>query len=263
LRRLEPADLGSELRPASRRAGRARPGALTALLSAIIALLLTASVHAAPAPTAAQEAIPFDSLSETNRTLVKAVTDHYTMRRQYAAQEFTGKPAILEWMLDHLHETWILARALDLKARSTRRDEQGRLWTDGGDGSVGYVVLLHQMPGKRIYLMAGSQKKVCNVQGRGIIVVNYQAPKADVVQCDGAQFIRVDNVMMAALTSLFGPFLTGMVDQVYREMMGPITILNALAVTDPAKLRDAIQKLPPEDAALFQDLLKLLDAPPR
>jgi hypothetical protein len=73
----------------------------------------------------------------------------------------------------------------------------------------------------------------------------------------------VDNVMMAALTSLFGPFLTGMVDQVYREMMGPITILNALAVTDPAKLRDAIQKLPPEDAALFQDLLKLLDAPPR
>ena len=232
-------------------------------LEIVVAGLLCAGALArGEPPTAAQEAIPFSAMTESNRAVVQAVTDHPTLRREYAAREFPATAAILEWLLDHLQATWALARAVGLPARTTTLNERGEMWTDDGDGSKGFVVAMHQAAGKRVYYMEGSQQRVCTVRGRGVIVVDYVASGSNTMQCSGAQFIRVDHAVMAALTQLFRPFLTGMVDAAYQELLEPLRALCTLALTDPAKLREVIQAQPAEDRQQWEGLERLLPAAP-
>lgn len=226
------------------------------------ALLLSATVTSANPGTAAQEAIPFSSLTASNRALVQGVTDHYTLRRVYPVREFTGQPAHLEWLFDNLHATWALASACGLPARVTKLDEQGRMWTDDGDGSKGYFTAVHQAPGKRVYYMEGSQQKICTVRGRGVIVIDYVATPTNTVRCSGGQFIRVDQVFMAALTQIFRPFLTGMVDSTYKELLDPLRQLTELAVTQPAKLREIMRSRPAAEQRQWEGLERLLAPPP-
>lgn len=226
-----------------------------------IVLLLCATVAHANPGTAAEEAIPFHSLTESNRTLLQGVTAHYTLRRVYAVQEFPARQAHLEWMLDNLNATWALASACGLPARTTKLDEQGRMWTDDGDGSKGYVAAIHQIPGKRVYYMEGSQQKFCTVRGRGVIVIDYVATPTNTVRCSGVQFIKVDQVIMAALTQLFRPFLTGLVDSAYKELLNPLRELCNVAMTQPAKLREIMESRPAEEQRQWQGLERLLAQP--
>ncbi len=223
----------------------------------MVAGLLGGALWADPG-TPAEDAIPFGSLTETNRALVKGVTDHYTLRRPYASQTLTVTLPQLEWMLDNLHPTWSLARELGLKVRATKPDEQGRLWNVDGDGSKGYITPVYRAPGKRVYYMEGSQKKVWTVHGRGVVVINYEAAQPGKVKVSGAQFVRVDNAMMAAITQLCGPLLCGMVDKVYLEFIEPLGRLGALAANDPTQLRGAMQRLPKPAAEGLQGLAELL-----
>jgi hypothetical protein len=163
-------------------------------------------------------------------------------------------------MLDNLHATWVLAREFGLNVRSTRPDEQGRLWNDNGDGAKGFIILVHRAPGKRIYYMEGSQKKLWTVQGRGVVVIDYAEDKPGTMKISGAQFVRVDNAMMAAITQLCGPLLCGMVDKVYAEFTEPLGKLGSTAVSDPQSLRNATSRLPAEDGELLRGLLELLPA---
>ena len=229
----------------------------------ILALALaTATVARAEPATRAEEAIPFSSLTATNRLLVKGVTDHYTLWRPYAAQTLTGQVTALTWMLDNLQPTWQLAQHFGIKARSTRQDAQGRLWNDAGDGSTGYLMPVYRSAGKRIYYMEGSQKKICTVHGRGIIVVDFRAVGTNTVALSGMQFVKVDNGLLAAMTQLFGPFLCGIVDRTYQEFIEPLRVLSAAAATKPARLRQTIRQMPVETAGPLDGLAAIIEPPP-
>jgi hypothetical protein len=239
---------------------------LRTLRNSIFLALLTATGAAAAPGTAAEDAIPFPSLTESNRVMVQAVTGHYTLRRVYPAQEFAGQTVALEWMLDNLNATWALARARGLDARVTTLDAQGRMWTDDGDGSKGYVLTVYRQPGKRVYYMEGSQETFCTVRGRGVIVVDYASSTTNTVRFSGKQFIKVDHALMAAMTQLFRPFLTGMVDKAYRELLEPLRSLSVLATSQPGELRATMRKRPTEDQRQWEEFVPLLEppaAPPR
>ena len=221
--------------------------------------LATAAVAGTEPSTRAEEAIPFSSLTATNRLLVKSVTDHYTLRRPYAAQTLTGQVTTLTWMLDNLQPTWQLAQRFGIKARATHQDTQGRFWNDATDGSTGYLMNVYRGAGKRIYYMEGSQKKICTVHGRGIIVVDFQAAGTNAVALSGAQFVKVDNGLLAAMTQLFGPFLCGIVDRTYQEFIEPLRVLSEVAATKPAQLRQTIRQMPVEAAGSFDGLTAILE----
>jgi len=209
-----------------------------------------------------EKLIPLKSLTETNRALVKGVTDHYTLRRDYAAQQLTVTKAQLEWMIDNMHATWRLAREFGLQVRCTRTDEQGRMWNDDGDGAKGFIITVYKAPGKRIYYMQGSQKKLWTIHGRGVVVVDYREDKPGTMTVTGAQYVRVDNAILAAITQFCGPLLCNMVDKTYHEFIQPLSKLGATAAADPGKLRDAVGRLPKDEAEALKSFGALLPAQP-
>ncbi len=205
--------------------------------------------------------IPFDSLTETNRALVKAVTDHYTLRREYPAQRIKARAAHLLFLMDHMEACSILAHKTKLITYRARTDDTGRIWADNHEGSKGFILPVHASDGKRVYYVAGSQRGLFEARGRGVAVVDYQVVDADTIEYTGQLFVKVDNAVLAALAQVFQMFVTGQVDKNFEHVMRHPIQLSRWALEDPPKLRDAIRGLPAEDQRQLTPFQAMLPAP--
>lgn len=224
-----------------------------------IGLLIVARIAAAPAGTnTAAELIPFAAMTETNRALVRSVTDHYTLRREYGVQEFQAYADQFAWLMDHMEACSVLAQSMGyIKYRATT-DPHGRVFADNREGAHGFLVPVLAADGKRAYYVEGVQRGLLSVHGRGVAIVDFAQTKPDTIGYSGALFVKVDNVVLAALAQLFSVFLRGTVDRHFEHVLNHPIRLSTVALADAPKLLERIEQMAAEERALVEPFAELL-----
>ena len=204
--------------------------------------------------------IPFDSLSTSNRALVRSVTDHYTLRRVYGAREFKARKPHLDFLMDHMDACSVLAENLGMIQYRAIRDAQGRIFADDQKGSKGYLTLAYSRGGKRVYHVQGTERGAFFVSGRGVAIIDYAQVNTNTIRYTGAMFVKVDNVVIAALAQLFEAFVKSTIDRHFNHVMRHPIKLSELALSDPQLLRDKISLMPEIDRALLAPFATLLSS---
>jgi hypothetical protein len=232
------------------------------VLVCLVCLFSSLPAASAQVTNSAAALIPFDAMTETNRLLVRGVTDHYTLRREYAVTEFTARLGPLEFLVDHMDACSVLAQSVGLIRYRATRDGDDRIVADDHEGAAGYILETLRHGGKRVYYLAGSERGLFDVSGRAVAVVEFSQPKPDTIDYTGAMFIKVDNIVMAALTQLFSLFLRSTVDDHYQHVLGNPIVLSQIAYKDPRSLLTRIEAMPPADRQLLAPFAELLRSPP-
>jgi hypothetical protein len=205
--------------------------------------------------------IPLDAMTETNRVLVRAVTEHVTLRREYGARRFTGRVSEFEWLLDHLDACSVLAeRAGLLKYRAVKHAD-GRYYADNREGAAGLILPVFAETGCRIYYVEGREQGLFSVAGRGVAVIAYRQAETNVIEYTGASLVRVDNGFVAAVARVFAVFLRGAVDYHYDHVMGHPIRLSGRATTEREILQGHIAAMSEADRKLLEPFETLLARP--
>jgi hypothetical protein len=208
--------------------------------------------------TAASRVIPFGSMTLTNRALVRGVTDHYTLRREYPAEEFKARVDVFEYLLDHMEVCSALAQQAGLIEYRATRGADGRIQADDHAGATGYMLDVYAGAGKRIIYVEGVGHGLFNVRGRGVAIVEYHAKADDAIEYARTAFVKVDNAVLAALAQLFSVFLHGTVDSHFTHVIRNPVVLSERAQADPQKLVDQIGQMPDADQQLLAPLVALV-----
>ena len=197
-------------------------------------------------------------MTASNRALARGVTDHYTLRREYAPEQFKGRVEAFEYLLDNMDACSALAQKLGLiRYRATRRAD-GRLYADDRKGATGYLLNAYAATGMRIVYVEGTQRGWFDVRGRGVAVVNYHQKTSDVVEYARAAFVRVDNVVLAALAQLFSVFLRGTVDSHFTHVISNPVKLSEKAQVEPEKLLNEIAQMSAADQEMLAPFTALV-----
>ncbi len=212
----------------------------------LFSLIFTAAAHGALS-------LPWDELTADQQALVRGVTEHVTLQRVYKPRQFTGQMAHFDFLMRDMVACSALARQLGLIQYQAEIDEAGRVWADNREGSRGYMQRLWARDGRYLYYVAGSERGLFEAHGRGVALIESRPVGPQRLEYRAHLFVRVDNVVLAALAKLFQIFLGGSVDRNFAHVMRHPVTITELAAADPARVRAAIARLPPERRALFRD----------
>jgi len=204
--------------------------------------------------------IPFNAMTPGNRLLVCGVTDHYTLRREYPVQRFAARKDQLEFLMDHLDACSTLAQSFALITYRATQGAQGRIYADDHEGATGYILQALKVGNKRVYYVEGNEHGIFDVSGRGVAVIDFVQPKPGTIDYTGAMFVKVDNVVLAALTQLFSMFLRGTVDHHYKHVMEHPIVLSKMAYENPQAMLARIEAMPKEDRTLLQPFAEMLQS---
>jgi len=218
-----------------------------AIRAFLILGLFRAALVQASDETAASQLVPLQALTGTNLTLVRGVTDHYTLRREYPPEEFQASVAVFEYLFDHLDECSVLAQMAGLTKYTATFDAERRLRADDHSGAAGYILNVYAGVGKRVFYVEGTDHGVFDVRGRGVAIVDYHAKVGGSIEYTRAVFVKVDNVVLAALAQLFSVFLRGTVDSHFTHVIQNPVLLSQQAQAAPRKLLAQIDRLPVAD----------------
>jgi len=208
--------------------------------------------------TAASRVIPFDSMTVTNRALVCGVTDHYTLRREYPAEEIKARVEMFEYLLDHMEACSALAQQAGLIKYRATRGADGRVEADDHAGAKGYLLNVYSGAGKRIIYVEGVEHGLFDVRGRGVAVVEYHAKTDDMIEYTRTAFVKVDNVVLAALAQLFSVFLRGTVDRHFTHVIRNPVVLSEQVERGPQQLLDRIGQMSADDQQLLAPFVALI-----
>jgi hypothetical protein len=222
-----------------------------------LGILCATSVRAGDEAIAAR-LIPFDSLSPTNRVLAHEVMDHPTLHCAYTAEVFRARIPLFEYLFDHMDSCSALAQKVGLITYRATRDADGRLHADDRDGAAGYMVTVYAGDGKRVIYVAGTQHGLFDASGRGVAVVDYHARAGDDIEYTRTAFVKVDNVVLAAMAQMFSIFLHGTVDKHFAKMIRNPVVLSEKAQSDPQKLLELISQMPATDQQLMAPFAELV-----
>ncbi len=202
--------------------------------------------------------IPLDAMTETNRVLVRAVTEHVTLQREYAARQFKGRVPEFEWLLDHLDACSVLAEKTGLLKYRATRQADGRYYADNREGAAGFILPVLATTGQRVYYVEGRERGLFSVAGRGVAAITYGQTETNVVEYTGVSLVRVDNGFVATLAKLFAVFLRGTVDYHYDHVMAHPIQLTERALKEPAVLVGQMEQMPKDDRELLRAFELLL-----
>jgi hypothetical protein len=220
--------------------------------------LLGAIVVRADDDTVASRVIPFDSMAATNAMLVHGVTDHYTLRREYPAEEFKARIVLFEYLVDHMDACSALAQQAGLITYRASSDADGHSHAEDHAGAGGYLLNVYAGVGKRIIYVEGTQHGLFDVHGRGVAVVDYHAKAGEVIEYTRAAFVKVDNVVLAELAEMFSVFLRGTVDSHFTHVLRNPIVLSGRAQLEPQKLLDQIGQMSEADQHLLAPFVGLV-----
>lgn len=212
---------------------------------ALILFWAVAPVWAAPLR------IPLELLTPANQALVRPVTLHYTLHRQYPPRRFTGQLADFEFMLDNLGACSILAEQAGMLDYRPALLPDGRLVADNHTDVAGWLLPVFCGPNRRIYYVEGAQRGVVTARGRGVVVVDFRQVTPTEIEYTGQLFVRTDNPVAAALAHVFYIFLRQAVDQNFVLVMRQPILFTRMATKHPAVLHQLIQQLAGEDYRLL------------
>lgn len=224
----------------------------------VLVLLIVPRVVLGDDAAVSSSLIPFDSLTVTNRMLVRSVTDHCTLRRFYPTRQFKARKEHFDWLVGHMEACWVLGQKAGLITYRGKLDQQGRLYADNHEGSKGYLLLVYATQSNHVFYVEGSHQDLFNTRGRGVAVLNTVQKSPQTIEYTSAAFVKVDNRVLAALARLFAVFLQGTVDHHFDHVMGHPIKLSELALIDPQKLLAFIQQMPEDDGKLLRPFAAML-----
>jgi hypothetical protein len=226
----------------------------------LMVIFIGASIRArAEPPSAAERQIPFAELSVTDSMLVHGVTDHYTLRREYATRSTEVDALSFVYLLDHPYECAVLAQHCGLIKIRLRIDDDGAIVLRGANGeSHGRFVRILMTPSKRIYYFNGSTTGAIKAEGRGVAVLNFSLPWAGQIDYSGALFVKVDNARLNFLAQTFGIFLRRNLDRSYHEVIRTPLTLSVRALQDRDALLEKIDEMTAVDRVLMAEYVALL-----
>ncbi|HTS19434.1 MAG TPA: hypothetical protein VMP11_17795 [Verrucomicrobiae bacterium] len=219
---------------------------------------ISAPVVSAGGETAASALIPFEAITGTNLPLVRGVTDHYTLRREYPSETFSARLDVFEYLFDHMDACSVLAQMTGLTKYRASLHVDGRLKADDHEGASGYILRVYAGGGKRVLYVEGTERGVFNVQGRGVAVVDYREGAGGNIEYTRGIFVKVDNAMLAALAQLFSVFLRGTVDGHFAHVIRNPVILSEQAQQNPDRLLRQIKQFSAADQQLLAPFAALL-----
>lgn len=217
-----------------------------------------ATLSRADDDTTASRVIPFDSMTVTNHALVRGVTDHYTLRREYPAEEFKARVEVFEYLLDHMEACSALAQQASLIKYRATRSADGRVVADDHAGATGYMLNVYAGAGKRIIYVEGVEHGLFNVRGRGVAIVDYRAKAGHAIEYERTAFVKVDNVVLAALAQLFSVFLRGTVDSHFTHVVRNPIVLSEQADSEPQTLLDRVGQMSEADQEMLAPFVALV-----
>jgi len=191
--------------------------------------------------------VPLELLTPANQELVRPVTAHFTLHRQYPPRRFTGHLADFEFLMDHLEVCSMLAQQAGMLEYRPIMQPDGRLVADNHADVDGWLLPVFCGLNRRIYYVEGAQRGVVTARGRGVVVVDFQQVTPTEIEYSGQLFVRADNPVAAALAHVFYIFLRHAVDQNFELVMRQPILFTRMAAKQPAVLRQLIQLLAGED----------------
>lgn len=224
----------------------------------LIVALTFVVVTQADEPTVAESLIPFGSLSETNRALVRAVTDHYTLRCEYGARTLAARTDQFEFLMSNMAATSALAQKGGLILYRVEPDTDGRMHADDREGADGWMLRMFTCSTQCVYYVEGQQRGIFQVRGRGVAVVDFKAAADGKIEYTGALFVKVDNRALAALAQVFSIFVRSTVDRQFDNVLRLPIALGEAASANPEKLLCQIEEMHEADRKLLAPLTEMI-----
>jgi hypothetical protein len=193
-------------------------------------LVLLVAVSLAPAggflfkkgtPTSsADAAIPFDELSDAQRTLVRSVVDKPTMVGRGPSETFPCRPEHYYWFLEHPDRAVTAWRRIGAKCASiTPRGEGCFGWSDD-QGSDLVWRTVYKAPGIRIWYAEGKVRPapvLALVPVKAVLVLHHgegkNAEGASTIQHRSELYLVTESKSATALTKLMGQSASKLAEQ--------------------------------------------------
>jgi hypothetical protein len=220
--------------------------------------LFLALLLAAPVVRGATTNVPLAALTVSDRALVRPVVEHSTLRREYAARTFRGQRKQFEFLMDHMAACSMLSEALGLISYRVVEVEPNRTFADDRDGAQGFLQQVYCADGERVYYVEGTQQGMMQATGRGVVIVKFTQTAPDTIEYTGKMFVKIDNKVLAALSQIFFVFVKSSVDKHFDHVMNQPIKLSALALDEPAMLRECIETMAPEDSKALRPFAETL-----
>lgn len=229
-------------------------------LSTLAVLLLASVAFAAEKP---EQLLPLDKLDAAALARVRLAVPGYTFYRKVHLRHpvIHARYDLFEYLINNLDQCSIVAQPLKIvEYRSVRRPD-GSYFADNRKGAVGTIWPLLAAPGERLYFGQGDDREGKAVAGCAVVLFLYRETGPGVIEGEMHAYVKLESWVRKLLAYLFMPFVTGVVDRRFNEVVEVPVLVAELATAEPAKVLAVIDALPPQDREVVAEFRKLMAAP--
>lgn len=189
-------------------------------------------------------AIPYDSLTQEQATLVHDVADHASLSTEFAREEVASSLTTYDYLLDRLPLTARIVRALDLGKYVIKPvEEEGCVVLDDRDGVKLSLYEVYRGAGKRVYYTKGYYQGplLPKIHGRGVIVLRY-AHDGKAIATSAKLYFRLDSGVVRAMTKVLYPVILDVVKDKGAVFITAAKDVSERVTRDPEGFLDALKE---------------------
>lgn len=228
------------------------------LLPGLLQVIFFGVVVAFPAfSEVSRPIIPHEVAKREDRAALQNIAEDYTVFRQVAPTPFEGTQEQYDFLMDHLHITAAIIRALDLGTQVVEPLGQGRVKGDDGDGLTGDLTLVYQDAQKRVFFGRGRFEGFLffRVAGRAVIVAEQVPEGPGRRTLHLALYVKLDNPFLDVTTHLFSPFFGASLERRISQFLIATATVSRLVREDPlGVLKKVGPALRPEEREAYARL---------
>jgi hypothetical protein len=200
----------------------------------LVAGVLWAGCAAAQSPTPAPPAgstanpprrVPLEELPAAIREPVRRIVEQPTLSATGPAEEFTGRPAMYQWLLDHPNYASQAWRRLGTPCLEIADRGNGQFgWTDG-EGSDLFWKTVYRTPAMQIWYAEGRARTgllLPTISMRAVVVLHHQSHIDPVgrsrIRHQADIFVQTDSKAAALLARFLGPSVPRLAEQGVTQM---------------------------------------------
>lgn len=229
-----------------------------ASLAAAVLLLTGAAALAASPALILPPAVPPHEASR-----LREVTERASVAGRVTGKTFVLRQGVFDYLIDHPEFATHLTRALDVGNYRVWRTSDG-LWLDDGGGAIGRFDVVYAAAGTRVVYLRGAYKAgmLPAIKGRAVAVLEYHVePAADgrsLISPTLTGFVRIDNVVVAALSRILKSAATAKAEKLARRVVGDFAETAEKIEENPARALDELRRRPGVPAGELEEFGRLL-----
>ncbi len=229
---------------------------------ALVALAVASLGVAAAAPPLAA---PIQSLPESQRRHVEAITGAADVSTRVEARAFVARPEVFEFLLDHPELAAHLARALRVARYRIWRTSEG-LALDDGWGARGHFRVVHAGEGARVMLARGQYDHAWlpPIRGQAVAMIEYRLEPAEggrrLVRPIVSGYVRLDSRFLAGLLKVASAAAQRKADLEAHRLAKVFAKVSRELEEDPAGALDLLRRNPDVPREELEAFARLLSA---